>query len=80
MRNRWHTFNRRLLPFALGGVVSLAIAQAIDLGQQTLANGGGHIAPLIGDSVGLLACTICACIAVRQIRSGALSRCYVDRQ
>lgn len=75
MRNRWHLFKRPLLPFALGGVVSLAIAQAIDLGQQALGNGGGQIAPLVGDSVGLLTCTVCACIAVRQIRGGALSRC-----
>jgi hypothetical protein len=75
MKDKCLTFTRRALPFLLGAVVSLAIAQAIDLGYQTLGNGPGSAAPIIGDSVGLLACTISAFFAFRQIRGGRLSGC-----
>jgi hypothetical protein len=71
-----HTaFICRILPFALGGLVSLTIAQATDLGYQTLGNGPGSTAPIIGDAIGLLACGIAAVVAFRQIRGGALTRC-----
>ncbi len=75
MRDRWLTLIRQILPFALGGVVSLAIGQATDLGYQTLGNGPGSTAPIIGDSLGLLVCAVATWIAVRQIRDGAPSRC-----
>jgi hypothetical protein len=68
MTKRCLTINRLFIPLALTAVVSLAIAQGLNLGHQTLGAGHGSTAAMLGDIAGLIGCAISARFGLRQLR------------
>lgn len=69
MNKRCLTVTRRIVPLLLTAVVSLAIAQGLDLGHQTLGAGAGSTAAIVGDLAGLVGCAISARFGWRQLRA-----------